>query len=250
MFDIPTREATLIELRRRLAETAPVVAVEPSVLPVPDALAGLLPGGGLPKGGIISLVVDDDDQAGAGTTSLLFSLLAGPTKPWSALVGLPDLGMQAAAELGVDLARVVLIPNPGVDLLQVLSVLADGVDLIAVASYHGPLASPARLRVLSARLKQRGTVLVAMGDWAGADLTLSVSVAAWGGLGTGHGRLRDRELVVRLRGRRAQGQFREVRILLRSEGVEGNGRVHITSAGLVPAVAQLRGAPYIASRTG
>ncbi len=234
-----SREVTIDDLRRRLADTAPVgwtsqsAPVSPDavgILPVLEPLRALLPGGGLPKGGVVSLVSDENN---AGVTSLLFTLLAGPSKPWAALVGMPDLGFQAAAELGVDLARVVLIPNPGVDILQILSVLADGVDLIAVAAHHGPLAAPARLRVLNARLRQRGTVLVSMGPWEGADLSLSVAVESWSGMGQGHGRLRDRELVVRLRGRRAQGQFREARILLHGEGIGPAGRVLVTSAPMV-----------------
>ena len=70
---------------------------------------------------------------GQGATSLLFTLLAGPEAPWSALVGMPGVGLLAAAEFGVDLDRVVVIPEPGPDVLQVLSILIDGVDMIAVA---------------------------------------------------------------------------------------------------------------------
>jgi hypothetical protein len=203
------------DLRKRLADTAPPAAVPTvmtaGVVPVLSPLDELLQQGGLPRGSVVSLQPDDHS---AGVTSLLFTLLAGPSRPWSALVGFGDLGLAAAAELGVDLSRVVLVPQPGVDVLQILSVLIDGVDLIAVSAPKGPIGSPARQRVLSGRLRQRGAVLLAVGPWPGADLSLTVSTVSWSGLGAGHGRLRDRELLVRLGGRRLGGAVPEVRMLL------------------------------------
>ena len=95
------------------------------MLPVAEPLAAVLPRGGLARGSVVSVL-------GQGATSLLFALLAGPPASWSALVGMPGLGLLAAAEFGVDLDRVVVIPEPGPDVLQVLSILVDGVDMIAV----------------------------------------------------------------------------------------------------------------------
>lgn len=233
----PVRSAdrlqVVAELRRRLADTAPPPAAPPTdrdtvpvlggsagvgvgplpggVLPMLSPLDALLPQGGLPRGSVVSLQPEDGST---GLTSLLFTLLAGPTRPWSALVGFGDLGLAAAAELGVDLNRLVLVPDPGVDVLQILSVLIDGVDVIAVSAPKGPIGSASRQRVLLGRLRQRGAVLLAVGPWPGADLSLTVSVAGWRGLGVGHGRLRDRELVVRLAGRRRGGAVPEVRMLL------------------------------------
>ncbi len=223
------RLQVVAELRRRLADTAPPPAAPPSdrevagltggaagplpggVLPMLSPLDTLLPQGGLPRGSVVSL---QPEAGSTGLTSLLFTLLAGPSKPWSALVGFGDLGLAAAAELGVDLGRLVLVPDPGVDVLQILSVLIDGVDVIAVSAPKGPIGSASRQRVLTGRLRQRGAVLLAVGPWPGADLTLTVSVAGWRGLGAGHGRLRERELVVRLAGRRRGGLVPEVRMLL------------------------------------
>ena len=95
------------------------------VLPVAPPLAAVLPRGGLARGSVVSVL-------GQGATSLLFTLLAGPEAPWSALVGMPGIGLLAAAEFGIDLDRLVVIPEPGPDVLQVLSILVDGVDMIAV----------------------------------------------------------------------------------------------------------------------
>jgi len=154
---------------------------------------------------------------GQGATSLLCTLLAGPggtAGRWAALVGMPDLGLRAAAELGVDLDRVAVIPDPGADVLQVVSILIDGVDLIAVSLPSSVRPAPSRQRVIVGRLRQRGTVLLVAGPWPGADLVLTARWAGWHGLGSGHGRLRDRELAVQVGGRRAAGQGAAVELLL------------------------------------
>ena len=122
---------------------------------------------------------------GQGATSLLFTLLAGPEASWSALVGMPGIGLLAAAEFGIDLDRVVVIPEPGPDVLQVLSILVDGVDMIAVALPAQARPSPSRQRVLTGRLRQHGAVLLVMGPWPGADLVLTASWVGWTGLGVG-----------------------------------------------------------------
>ena len=98
-----------------------------------------------------------------------------------------------------------VIPDPGTDVLQVVSILVDGVDLIAVALPSSARPAPARQRVIAGRLRQRGAVLLVAGPWPGADLVLTARWAGWHGLGRGHGRLRDRELVVQVGGRRAAG---------------------------------------------
>lgn len=192
----------------------PAAAGDGSVLAVPGPLAEVLPRGGIPAGSVVALA------GSSGTTSLLFTLLAAPSNAWSALVGMPDVGLLAAAEFGVELDRVALIPDPGPDLLQVLSILADGVDIIAVAparSGAGLGATPARLRVLTARLRQSGAVLLVAGRMPGADLVLDCRVEAWTGMGRGHGRLRHRELVVEVGGKGAAGRSRSAVLYLQSD---------------------------------
>ena len=191
-----------------------------SVLPVAAPLAAALPRGGLARGSVVSVL-------GQGATSLLFALLAGPEAPWTALVGMPGVGLLAAAEFGIDLDRVVVIPEPGPDVLQVLSILVDGVDMIAVALPTKVMPGPSRQRVLTGRLRQRGSVLLVMGPWPGADLVLTASWTGFSGLGRGHGRLRDRELTVEVGGRgAAAGRGARATLLLRA----GRTAVEIVSA--------------------
>lgn len=215
-------------------ETLGVTTPSRPVLAVPAPLAEILPQGGLPRGGVVSLIGD-----GGGSTSLLLALLAAPANTWSALVGMPDVGMLAASELGVDLDRVVLVPDPGPDVLQILSVLADGVDLIAVVPPK--VLPPSRLKVLNARLRQSGAVLLVAGRWPGADLVLQSRVQGWVGLGQGHGRLRDRELVVEVSGRGAAGRHSSVAMLLRSSrsGIDIGAMPTPTRRLLEPVIAEV-----------
>ncbi|WP_395726788.1 hypothetical protein [Nakamurella sp.] len=205
----------------------------PAVLPVAAPLAAALPRGGLTRGSVVSVL-------GQGATSLLYTLLAGPVGCWSALVGMPGLGLAAAAELGVDLNRVALIPDPGADAMQVVSILIDGVDLVAVALSPSIRPAASRQRVIGGRLRQRGSVLLVLGPWPGADLVLTARGIGWHGLGRGHGRLRDRELAVQVGGRRAVGPGSRVELVLRAD--RGAVRIEPTAPAVpaaVPAVARV-----------
>lgn len=97
-------------------------------------------------------------------------------------MGIPDLGLVAAHEAGIDLSQLALIPNPGADLVAVTAALLDGLDLVAVAGTQR-LRGGDRQR-LTARARQRGAVLVATDDWPGADVELGLTHGGggWDGL--------------------------------------------------------------------
>jgi hypothetical protein len=160
-------------------------------LPVIPALAGLLPDG-LPRGSVVA----------AGQWSLLcLALAAGASAAgaWSALVGLPRAGMAAAADLGLDPGRMLMVADPGANWPQVVASLADGCELILLSPPSRPSAH-VRSR-LSATLRRSGGVLVVAGDWDGAQIRLHVSRQEWLGAGPGHGRLRARRAQVVAGGR-------------------------------------------------
>jgi hypothetical protein len=116
------------------------------------------------------------------------------------------------------LERLALVPHPGPDLLGVTTALLDGMDVVIVALDRGAAARAADRRRLEARARQRGAVLVALGQWAGADVELRCADARWQGLEAGAGRLRTREVRVRMRGRGVAPGGRSARLMLPGEG--------------------------------
>ncbi len=176
-------------------------------VPVPAALAGFFPPAGLRRGSVVQV---------GGSSSLLLALLAAAQgEGWVALAALPDIGLQAAAEAGLALERSLLVPRPGPEAASVVGALVDGVDVLAVGDCRALNARDRRL--LSARLRSRGAVLLSTGHWPGADVVLRAGEARTDGLGRGWGRVAAAELTVHGRGR---------------SGVAGRVRVRIGSGGL------------------
>ncbi|MFB9683134.1 hypothetical protein [Amycolatopsis plumensis] len=177
----------------RVAAQAERASATGRVLPVVPALAGLLPDTGLRRGSTVAV---------HGGTSLLLALLAAATTAgsWAAAVGMPSLGIAAAAEYGVDVARLALVPHPGPESPAVIAALLDGVDLVAV---QPETVRPAVARRLSARARHRGAVLLSAGAWPGADVELSCRRSPWSGPSSGYGHLQWRRVQVRAHGRGA-----------------------------------------------
>jgi hypothetical protein len=214
--DTAHRLAAARGLLRRMEDRATGVrpAAEPGadarVLPVATPLAALLPDGGLRRGTAVAIT------GTAGATSLVLALLAEASAggAWAGVVGRPDLGLVAAAEAGVALERLALVPYPGADLVAVSAALLDGLDLVVVAGRG--LRADDRKR-LAARARQRGAVLLALGPWPGADVELTCEQGRWRGVGAEKGdvgRLRTRRVCVRLRGRGVAPAGRDTLLLL------------------------------------
>ncbi len=171
-------------------------------MPVPAELRPLLPQG-LPRGGTVAV-----SQDGGASMSALLLLLSAASRAgaWCAVVGLPSMSPVAAEELGISLERCALVPEPGADWDVVTAALLDGVDIVVSARLQAPPAAVCGR--LSARARQRGTVLVPYGAWQGADLTLQVEHAEWDGLQQGRGRLQCRQVTAVTRGRGAAARPR------------------------------------------
>jgi hypothetical protein len=134
-----------------------------------------------------------------GSATLAMALLAGPSSAgeWAAVVGVPDLGVEAAAELGVDLSRTILVPEPGEHWLSVTAGLVDTVGVVLVRPPAG--VSEHEASRMSARLRQRDAVLLALGEWPRAQVRLSTVSTEWLGLGQGYGHLAGRRIQVTVR---------------------------------------------------
>lgn len=171
----------------------------PDVLPVLPALRELLPGG-LQRGSVVA--------AGDSSSLLCLALAAGASVAgaWCAIAGLPDLGVAAAADAGLDPGRLLLVADPGEGWPQVVASLLDGCELVLLRSPARPSAQVRRR--LEAVLRRHGGVLVVAGDWDGAQGRLTVTHQEWTGIGAGHGRLRSRLVRVVAAGRGAAGRPR------------------------------------------
>jgi hypothetical protein len=198
----------------------PVLAGE-RVLPVVPALTAVFTRTpGLRRG---ATVVVDAEHAAPGAVSLALALVAEASAAgsWAAIVGVADLGLLAAAELGVRLERVALIPDVApAQWVTVVGALLDAVDL--VIAHPPPHLRGGDCRRLTARARERGSILIPLRPgraWAdGADLRLTVAGGRWDGVGTGEGHLTSRQLTVTLGGRGAAARARTVALWLPAPG--------------------------------
>ncbi len=177
-------------------------------LPVDDTFAALFhpPGAerpGLVRGQVIHCT-------GVAPLSLALSLAAAATRAgaWLAVVDVPDLGIEATDELGVPLERLVRVDTgPASQWADVMGAVADGFELIVT---HVPRGIPTVMaRRVHQRIRARGGVLLTTATDSGrsasplsSDLDVRAVSPQWEGLGTGHGYLRARRVLVEASGRR------------------------------------------------
>ena len=169
--------------------------------------------------------------------SLALALMAGPSQAgeWCAVVGVPELGLEAAAGFGVALERTIVVPAPGEHWLSVTAGLADVVSVVLVRP-SSPVSEHQAERLRS-RLRQKDAALISWGRWPRSDATVSVLTSSWTGLGQGHGHLQGRVVEVGVR----RGGAPERRTSLWLPGVDAQ----VSPAG--PAVQR---APLTAVRAG
>ena len=169
-------------------------------IPTDPRIAPLLPGGAL-RSGVA--------YAAPGSLALAMLLLAGPSAAgaWCGVVGVPEFGAEAAAELGVVLERLVLVPTPGEHWLTVTAQLTEVLPIVLVRPPQAG-ASPAETARLASRLRQRDATLLVAGPWAGAEATLETAGSSWSGIGAGWGYLAARELDVVVSAREVASRHR------------------------------------------
>lgn len=195
-YTFMSHAATVRSLQQRIAEMQPL-RLDERALPTPAELRALLPGGALRAGAPTTV---------QGSLQLALALVSAVSASgaWCGAIGLPELGVEAAAQLGLALDRFVLVPEPGCHALGITAAL--GEVLTAVILRPPGRVAPAEAARLAAKLRDRGTALVSLGPWPGAESRLRVTASRWSGLGTGHGLLDTRELSVRSDDRRGELQ--------------------------------------------
>lgn len=206
------------ELRQRLAPLG--LAVERRI-PLPEALSGLVPMGGIQRGWQVGV----DGPGGWSVALALWAAALGSEAlgdgSWLAVVGGEDLGLAAAHGFGLPLDRVVLIETPPRNQwADVVAALLDAFEIVAVAP-DGPVGRRDARR-LAVRAREQGTVLFHLDGgraWPEPlDVLLRVHAGPWEGIGRGHGHLRRRSLPVRSEGRRVPGPERSATITLPGPG--------------------------------
>jgi hypothetical protein len=126
-----TLRSSVASIRTELVGPGTTLADE-RLLPVVPALRPLLPGQGLRRGTTVAV-------SRSAALALALVAAASAAGSWVAAVGLPDLGIVAAAESGIALERLALVPVPGARVWPtVVAALLDAVDVVLVRS-------PARL---------------------------------------------------------------------------------------------------------
>ena len=208
-----TRAEQLEQLRRQMASVsgkvgarrrpAPAAAAPAQVSEPSDSLLEVSDLGVLPRGTVAVV---------SGARSLELKIIAAVTAEGGhvAIIGQPDVGLLAAVEMGADLSRIAVIPEPGADPVEVAAVLMDGMDLV-VLGLGGRSVPPSRARAVVARARQRGcTLLVTDGTWQGASARLEATVSGVDIAGPGGGapvpgcgRISRVRLATRARGRLA-----------------------------------------------
>ena len=190
------------------AAVTPTTFARQRTWPVVGPLAPLFPEGALVRGRAVAC-------RGVAATSLALALAAEATTAgaWLAVVDVPWLGVEAAAELGIPLERLVRV-DPGPSAASVAAVWADLVAAVLdgfeiVVTRIPRHLSAAVARRVQARLQAREGVLLALGGGAGSaagpvpvELTVEVTAPVWEGIERGWGHLRGRRVTVASSGRR------------------------------------------------
>ena len=174
------------------------------LMPTQEALADLLPDGGLREGATYAL---------SRSSALVMALLVGPSQAgsWCGVVGMPEFGVEAAEGIGIDLDRLVLVPHPGDAWLTVTAAIADALGIVVVRP--GRAASDGAIAKLAGRLRERGSALLVLGPWPQAEAMISLTESRWSGLGDGHGYLSEREVTVTVSSKRG-GRPRSGRLMM------------------------------------
>lgn len=191
--------------------TAGALLAQQRSLPVAEHLQSLLPAGQLQRGSTVGV------EGSAGSVTLAFALVAEAARQgsWVAVLGAESLGLSAVQECGVPFERLVLVdsrPNISAETwADVAATLVDGFDLVVVlAGANQPRIGYRSSRRLTARARERGSIIMAVGRrWEVApDVQFSLTDSAWTGLGQGHGHLQGRQTTVVVGGRREAARER------------------------------------------
>jgi hypothetical protein len=173
------------DLLARVSRRVAVPDPDPTSFPVVPPLRAVIPE--LRRGQVVE--VHD-------TGALALALIAGASGAgsWCAVVGLPEIGVLAAAAMGCDPEHLLLVDHPGQRWVDVVAALVEAVDVVLVRLPARPPSGVARR--LTALARRFGTCLLVIGGWDGAAARIRVDSSLWTGVHDGHGHLQGRRVKV------------------------------------------------------
>lgn len=176
-------------------------------------LADLFPTGAFERGTTVGITAGP--AGGRTTVALALVAAASAAGSWCVVVGLGDLGVVAAHEMGLDLRRVAMVPRPAGQWAAVVAALVEEVDVVLL---HAPQRVAGHLaRRLAARLRHRRAVLLVVGAerWPEpCEVTLRVADARWVMVGPGQDCLHHRLAAVTATPRRGDRRPRHAQLWL------------------------------------
>lgn len=207
------------------------------VLPIADPLVPLLPDGGLIRGKAVSC-------SGAASMSMALALAVEATASgsWLAVVDVPTFGLEAAAEFGIPLERVVRVDPPargpagsatsrlgvGGTWSELMAAVIDGFEVVITRVPQR--LNPGLARRVQSRLRAREAVMITLcrPGPISVDTELAAADPQWEGVADGWGYLRGRRVTVTSSGRRTP---RPRRVSLWLPGPDGKVAVAVEAAG-------------------
>lgn len=207
--------ATIASLRQKMrqieaksaavGEGASQIKESVRVAPVPQWLAGHLPGGGVARGQATQI---------SDCPAVLVDVLAHLTAQGmcAAVVDYPRLAIAAVAAAGGDVERLVLVPDSAPHTAAVLGTLIEGMDVVLFAAggqgvpgaqgMQRGAVPPTFARPVEARLRKSECALLVCGRaWPQARMHVDLQVCGVLGLRRGSGRIRAVEVEGRVWGK-------------------------------------------------
>jgi hypothetical protein len=170
--------------------------------PVRGPFAALFPQGLRPGTSLAVRAARPSLEPAAMRNAITLAAGVVPTDGWVAAVGVPSLGVLAAAEAGLALERLVFFAAPVTVWGTIAIAAVDAFDVVVLSVPARPRA--AEVRRIATRTRERSNTVIAIGPgvaaWGG-EARLLTSAAAWDGLGDGHGTLQSCRVSIELDGR-------------------------------------------------
>jgi hypothetical protein len=165
----------------------------------------MFPEGGLVRGRTVLC-------GGDAAVALALRIVSQPTQAgsWLGVVGVHNIGVQAASEQGVALQRVVFVQpaTSRAEWVSTIAAAADGFDVLMLEVPHGITVADARR--VQTRIQSRRNALVLIGATQKLalqsvfqpDVAMDTTTTQWNGIERGSGYVQSREVCVTVSGRR------------------------------------------------